>query len=121
MTDIVDDNTISVYFNEKSPNFQKSENINGFVRPKFEYNMLFLHHTERFFRERCLVMGHVFVNEVFDALGLPRTVEGQKKGWMSFGGPRIDFGIPTNLHDVVDRDGAFLLTLNTHGEIIEDI
>lgn len=112
MNDIVDDNQVSVNFGPDNLNYVQT----------WELNMMFLHQVERWCNDRLRVQGHFFLNEAFDELALPRTVEGQKKGWLLLtGSEKIDFGIPQNISDVVAHDGTFILSFNTHGQIIEQI
>jgi hypothetical protein len=74
--------------------------------------------------------GHVFLNEVYDRLGMPRTPEGQAVGWLK-NSPRgdgyIDFGIWDD--DQVDKTLDFvhglkdkiLVDFNVDGPIYRDI
>lgn len=56
------------------------------------YNILFLRMQQRFFRDMQLRKGYVFVNDVCDALNLPKTEEGQTCGWF-IKNWSVDFGI----------------------------
>lgn len=47
-----------------------------------EINELFLRNVHRFMTDRLRLSGHLFLNEVLDELALPRTSEGQLKGWL---------------------------------------
>jgi hypothetical protein len=59
-----------------------------------EYNLIFLRAQENFANDKLVARGVVFLNDVYEALGLPRTREGQTKGWaMSEHHKRISFGI----------------------------
>lgn len=60
-----------------------------------DMNKSFLWSAQNQFNDRLRMKGHVFLNEVYDALGLPRTSEGQIVGWVwNDGGDNyIDFGI----------------------------
>ena len=46
--------------------------------------------------------GHIFLNEVYDMLGIPRTEDGQLVGWIK-GGNDVDFGI-YNMYKEANRD-----------------
>lgn len=59
-----------------------------------EYNQLFLRSQQNYFNNLLQVRGAVFLNEVYDALGIPRTSAGSVVGWkMGNGDSFIDFGI----------------------------
>lgn len=69
----------------------------------------------------------VFLNEVYDELGLPRTIEGQYFGWYYIKGEHesyIDFGIFDKDNDAARRfvqgaEEAIWLTFNVDGPIIQ--
>ena len=46
-----------------------------------EYNALFLKSQQNWFNDRLKAHGFVFLNEVYEALGFPRTQYGQIVGW----------------------------------------
>jgi len=61
-----------------------------------EMNLNFLRAHENYFNHMLRSRGHVFLNEIYDALGLPRTVEGAISGWLlneSRGDGSLDFGL----------------------------
>jgi hypothetical protein len=45
------------------------------------YNELFLRGHENFFNSMLRIRGYVFRNEIYNALDLPLTKEGQIEGW----------------------------------------
>ena len=59
------------------------------------YNILFLSAREEHFNSRLKCVGHLFLNEVYDTLGLPRTKIGQVACWIydDESNGRVDFGI----------------------------
>lgn len=59
-----------------------------------EYNLMFLRGVQNYFTDLLRARGHVFMNEVLDALGIKRTREGAVVGWMlGKGDDYVDFGI----------------------------
>ena len=59
-----------------------------------EYNRIFLNARQNYLNDMLRARGHVFLNEVYDALGLPRTSAGSIVGWVyGEGDSFIDFGI----------------------------
>lgn len=59
-------------------------------------NRLYLHSQQNYFNDLLVSRGHVFLNEVYDALGLERTSSGQVVGWVLDRNKEynyIDFGI----------------------------
>lgn len=62
-----------------------------------EYNLMFLHAQQEYFNNMLRARGHVFLNEVYDALGMERSQAGAVVGWVmrkdGQGDNKIDFGI----------------------------
>jgi len=92
-----------------------------------EYNRIFLQAQQSYFNDLLQSRGHVFLNEVYQALGFEHTGAGAVVGWV-LGGPGddfIDFGIfddITNPHvrDFVNGDEAsILLDFNVNGVIFK--
>lgn len=72
--------------------FAKSQTSQWCDNP--EYNLHFLKHQQNFMNDLLNARGHVFLNEVYDALGFNRTTEGAIVGWVrGHGDSHIDFGI----------------------------
>lgn len=69
-------------------NIQKREIVrifdqtNAYWSPQTVYNELFLKAQQNYFQDRLRVRGHLFLNEVYDALGMHRTSEGALLGWV---------------------------------------
>jgi hypothetical protein len=93
-------------YDEKSPNWNHEE----------LYNLMFLKATSSHVNDILTVRGHVFLNEVYDALGFPRTPEGQLVGWIKDGDGDgvIDFGIQ-------DDKTPYQLDFNVDGVIYDKI
>ena len=59
-----------------------------------DYNLMFLKSIQNYANDLLHSRGHVFLNEVLDAIGLKRTEEGQSLGWcLGLGDDFVDFGI----------------------------
>lgn len=72
--------------------FEKGSSKNW--RSEASYNQMFLASQQEFANQRLRVKGHLFLNEVYDALGLERTPAGQAVGWVhGHGDSYVDFGI----------------------------
>lgn len=91
-----------------------------------EYNIAFLRCQQNYWNDKLHAKGHVFLNEVYDALGLDQTSAGQSVGWLREGPNSdgfIDFGIwdannPKAIDFVNGREGAILLDFNVDGPIL---
>lgn len=88
-----------------------------------EYNLVFLRCQQNYANDLLKTRGHIFLNEVYDLLGIERTKAGQVVGWViSEGGDNfIDFGIYDGNEKVRDfvngREGSILLDFNVDGVI----
>ena len=71
-----------------------------------DYNRAFLHCQQNYANELLRRRGHLFLNEVYDALGFDRTPEGSQVGWIENGNGDgyVDFGIFDNLANEAIRD-----------------
>ena len=60
-----------------------------------EYNYMFLREAEKYFNDLLAAKGHLFLNEVYDYLDIPRTSAGQVVGWLKDGDGdgRVDIGL----------------------------
>ncbi len=91
-----------------------------------EYNIAYLRCQQTYWNDKLYARGHVFLNEVYDALGLEQTSAGQVVGWLREGPNSdgfIDFGIwdvnnPKAIDFVNGREGAILLDFNVDGPIL---
>lgn len=70
-----------------------------------EYNLMFLSQQQKYANDLLIARGHLFLNEVYDALGLERSQMGQIVGWKidrngkSKGDGHVDFG----MYDIADE------------------
>lgn len=93
-----------------------------------EYNLMFLRRQQEYANELLRSRGHVFLNEVYDMLGIQRTKAGQVVGWIydeknPNGDNYIDFGIfknrEPNRRFVNGYEYNILLDFNVDGPIYE--
>lgn len=90
-----------------------------------EYNKIFLQTQQGYFNQMLQARGHVFLNEVYDALGLPRSEAGQLVGWyLGKGDGYVDFGIfngqsPDTRAFVNGDEYSILLDFNVDGMIYQ--
>ena len=90
-----------------------------------EYNKMFLKNVQRYCNDRLRVMGHLYLNEVYDQLGLSRTKAGQVMGWIydeenSDNGNFVDFDIynERNADFVNGYSNKCILDFNVDGNIL---
>lgn len=89
-----------------------------------EYSLLFLKGHQNYANNLLQARGHVFLNEVLDALGLERTQAGAVVGWvLGAGDDFIDFGLyeTTNRRFVNGLENVILLDFNVDGLIYDKI
>ena len=117
---VVDPSTYSVYARFYD------DGCNGWTKNP-EDNLYFLKCQENYANDILKTRGHLFLNEVYDMLGIPRTQAGQIVGWMydekePIGDNFVDFGI-FDLYNEKKRDfvngyeRTILLDFNVDGEI----
>lgn len=106
--------------------FDANTNKNAHHHP--EYNTLFLQSQQNYFNNILETRGHVFLNEVYAALGLEHTKAGAVVGWIKGEGDgAIDFGIWSDdrmvqMHDfLTGHESAILLDFNVDGVIYDKI
>lgn len=107
------------FFDEYSPNWSKEA----------EYNRLFLKCQQNWANDMLNARGHLFLNEVYQALGIPHSTAGSVVGWRmgSEGDNYVDFGVFVNdgsdrVRDFVNgREGSVLLDFNVDGVIYDKI
>lgn len=91
-----------------------------------EFNLIFLKQQQNYANELLRKKGHLFLNEVYDMLGIPRTKAGQMVGWIyneknPIGDNFVDFGINNarNKDFVNGYERIILLDFNVDGEILD--
>lgn len=93
-----------------------------------ELNLFTLHQVQEHANDLLKARGHLFLNEVYDMLGIKRTKAGNVVGWIydekhPVGDNYVDFGM-YNLHNEKARDfvngheRVILLDFNVDGEIL---
>ena len=103
-------------FDKNNPNWRKDA----------DHNRIFIDCQQRYFNDRLQTRGHVFLNEVYDGLGIERTSPGAVVGWVvndSDGDNYIDFGLyEERCMDFVDgHELNIWLDFNVDGIIYDKI
>jgi hypothetical protein len=78
-----------------------------------EYNKTFIKAQEQYLNDKLRAHGYLFLNEVYEALGMPRSAQGQIVGWFwEPGSHPVEF-------DIVDKtvNGGFIIAFNPDGVI----
>lgn len=94
-----------------------------------EYNMMFLKAQQKVANDMLIAKGRLFLNEVYEMLGLPTSKAGQVVGWVydpknspsHSGDNYVDFGIYASVENYSDflynDNEAILLDFNVDGNI----
>lgn len=110
-------------FDELNPNWERDS----------EYNLMYIRSVESNFNDKLKSCGYVFLNEVYDALGFPKTKTGQIVGWVydpdnpeHDGDNYIDFGLYNlgrqKANDFVNGyEYSVILDFNVDGNIMNKI
>lgn len=104
------------------------DGCNGWTKNS-EDNLYFLKCQQNYANDRLKAKGHLFLNEVYDMLGIPRTKAGQVVGWVydeknPVGDNFVDFGIyNTNIAKCGDfvngYERSIVLDFNVDGNILD--
>ena len=96
-----------------------------------EYNLMFLKLQQNQANDRLRAQGYLFLNDVYDMLGIPRTKAGQIVGWVydeenPVGDNFVDFGIYDIYNEkacdfVNGRERSIVLDFNVDGNILDMI
>lgn len=92
-------------------------------------NIYFLRSSQTYCNDRLRARGHIFLNEVYDELGLCHTAAGAVVGWRwnkDSGDDCVDFGIWDDTYNDVNnffngREGSILLDFNVDGVIYDKL
>lgn len=111
--------------NDDTCRFFDSDNPNWDKNPTF--SMMWLRGQQNYLNDLLHTRGHVFLNEVYDALGFAHTPQGAVLGWLDGEGDDcIDFGLYDPSKDSVRRfvngeENVILLEFNHDGPIWDRI
>lgn len=94
-----------------------------------EYNLMFLRRQEKYANDKLKAKGRLFLNEVYEMLGIPKTKAGQIVGWTYTRDPQnednyVDFGIYdankiAHQYFVNGLEKSIILDFNVEGNIWE--
>lgn len=90
------------------------------------YNRIFLQAQENYANDMLASRGHVFLNDIFDGLGMERTAAGAVVGWIAKEGAHVDFGLrnpgyePNDLF-WKDEENSIQLNFNVQGVIFDKL
>lgn len=116
-TKLVNPSDTARFFDESNPNWDPNPN----------FNLMFLKGMQNRLNDILHTRGHLFLNEVYDALGFAHTTEGAVLGWiMGAGDDYVDFGLYDDTRENVRRfingqDNIVLLDFNHDGVIFDKI
>ena len=103
------------------------ETASGWQRDA-EDNKFFLLRQQDYANEKLKAKGHLFLNEVLDMVGIPRTRAGQTVGWMldGDGDGFVDFGIfdircEASRNFVNGLEKSIWLNFNVDGDILHNL
>lgn len=115
---VINPNDISMYarfFDDGNKNWKKTP----------EYNLIFLKSQQNYANDLLLSRGHIFLNEVYDMLGMDRSQAGAIVGWvLGEGDNYVDFGIYDNIAEngsgfVNGWEPTTLLDFNVDGVVYD--
>ena len=95
-------------------------------RTNHDYNMTFLRMQQQYANDLLRVKGRLFLNEVYDMLGIPMSKAGQIVGWVydkenSVGDNFVDFGISNVNREIENSVNGYaseiLLDFNVDGNV----
>lgn len=121
VTDKIIKHPYSVIFDESNPNWERDSG----------YNLIFIKNAEDAATRKLRRKGYLFLNDVYDMLGIPNTYIGQFAGWVwDPADPsidsRVDFGLyddynPQKVAFLQGDECSVVLDFNCDGNIIDKI
>lgn len=115
---VADSSDPSIYarwFDEANPRWEANHDM----------NLMFLNSRQEMFNRKLRAQGHLFLNEVYEELGIKQTPAGQLVGWLidGDGDGHVDFGIYDDIQsrrDFVNGwNESILLDFNVDGKIYD--
>lgn len=116
---VVDPNVCSDYscmFDKTNQNWQTNAN----------YNMMFLRQQQSYANDLFKARGHLFLNEIYDNLDIPRTKAGNIVGWVydpknAVGDNYVDFRIFETQREMEDGyyEPIIMLDFNVDGNVLD--
>ena len=105
-------------FNDSIPAWTKDQ----------EYNLMYLRNREHYANDMLKIKGYLFLNEVYDMIGIPRTKAGNVVGWIydedhPNGDNFVDFGLADerNYDFMNGITATAILDFNVDGEILSKL
>lgn len=97
-----------------------------------EMNLYFLHQVQNWANDKLKAQGYLILNDVYEALGIPKCKAGYEVGWVydeehPIGDNYVDFGIYNDIHSKPKRnfvngyERVILLDFNVDGYILNHI
>ena len=87
-----------------------------------EYNLVYLKTQQNYANDMLRTRGHLFLNEIYDLLGIPRTKAGAIVGWIYVDDySHVDFGLYSerNQDFINGFENTVLLDFNVNGNILD--
>lgn len=111
---------------QSSPYARVFDESNRHFQKDFGLNRFFIQTQQRFANESLRANGHLFLNEVYDALGFERSPEGQQVGWIwkdGEGDGFVDFGLMEDeaIRFMNGTERCVWLDFNVDGVIMDKI
>lgn len=120
----IDDGEVTISELGTSPyGFKFDENSTRWDRSR-EWNICFLKLTQDYFNDLLKHRGHLFLNEVYDRLGIPRRAIGQCVGWIyNENNPNGDNFVDLDIFNERNNndENVFILDPNVDGYILDKI
>lgn len=104
-----------------------AEGLTSQWQPDFGVNKMFILTQQKYAQQRLNLNGILYLNEVYEALGFPKTDIGQVAGWKverladgSRSIPTVDFGVdkPMPIDWIRGRENEIFLDINCQGYIV---
>lgn len=91
--------------------------VNSFIKDRNEFNILLLKDIQQRANEVLKEKGYLYLNEVYEMLGMYRTKTGQLVGWLynDYFKDEVDFGIDNecNKEFIKENSDEIIVSFNT--------